>query len=521
MGVMKIPIAGRRNPIRWDAHRSGFLKPKLKKTCLQPAHLAFVAVMSALIAFGDQAVARGSRSEIESIETRAVGQPILAIVSLRDQRITIYDANGWILRAPVSSGQKGRETPAGIFSVIQKDAEHYSNLYDDAYMPHMQRITWSGIALHGGPLPGYPASHGCVRMPFDFAARLFDETPMGMRVIVAPSDVAPVEITHPFLSQSKPEAIALAAARTAEADEATIKADQAKAAAARAFRDSSRAMMPVHVAENLKLRAEEQLAAAETALGSAVSAEAKEKAEAAKAKAIARIAELQLQWSTAKAELQPKLDAVTAAREASVAAETARVAAVEAARQTARQLEPVSVLISRKTQRLYVRQASEPVFESPVTIQDADRPIGTHVFTAIERASGDPNIRWSVISMDGGRPQAGTVEPHRFARGERGREIGPMLTDPDVAKTALDRIVIAQDALDRIAGMTPRSSLIVTDEAPSSETGNGTEFVVVMSGEPQGGIKFRRRAPPMEFRYARPRGLPFWRPPFSGSFFSW
>ena len=88
---------------------------------------------------------------------------------MRSQRITVYDADGWIVRAPVSSGQKGRETPAGIFSVIQKNAEHYSNLYDDAYMPHMQRITWSGIALHGGVLPGYPASHGCVRMPFDFA----------------------------------------------------------------------------------------------------------------------------------------------------------------------------------------------------------------------------------------------------------------------------------------------------------------------------------------------------------------
>ena len=95
----------------------------------------------------------------------------MAIVSLRSQRITVYDANGWILRAPISSGQKGRETPAGIFSVIEKEAEHYSNLYDDAYMPNMQRITWSGIALHGGPLPGHPASHGCVRMPYDFAER--------------------------------------------------------------------------------------------------------------------------------------------------------------------------------------------------------------------------------------------------------------------------------------------------------------------------------------------------------------
>jgi lipoprotein-anchoring transpeptidase ErfK/SrfK len=95
----------------------------------------------------------------------------MAIVSLRSQRITVYDSKGWILRAPVSSGTKGRETPAGIFSVIQKVEEHYSNLYDDAFMPHMQRITWSGIALHGGVLPGRPASHGCIRLPFDFAER--------------------------------------------------------------------------------------------------------------------------------------------------------------------------------------------------------------------------------------------------------------------------------------------------------------------------------------------------------------
>ena len=112
-------------------------------------------------------------------------------------------------------------------------------------------------------------------------------------------------------------------------------------------------MMPVRVAENLKLRAEAQLAAAETTLGSAVSAEAKQQAEGAKAQAAARIAELQVQWDAAKAELQPKLDAATAAREAAAAAETARAAAAETARQVARELDPVSVLISRKTQRLY------------------------------------------------------------------------------------------------------------------------------------------------------------------------
>src|SRR3982074_2241678 len=472
--------------------RSRFVNPKRKQTRL-PAHLA-IAGLAALIAAGDHAGAQRGRRDgwVVPVQPRSGGEPIMAIVSLRNQRITVYDANGWILQAPVSSGQRGRETPAGIFSIIQKEAEHYSNLYDDAYMPHMQRITWSGIALHGGPLPGYPASHGCVRMPFDFAARLFDATKLGLRVIVAPTDAAPIEIAHPVLFLSKPGAGALAAARTAEADEAAGKADQARLAAGTAFRESMRAMVPVRALENLKLRAEAQLAAAETALGSAISAEAKEQAERAKAQAVARIAELQVQWAAAKAELQPKLDAVTSAREAAVVAETARVAAAEAARPVGRGGERVSVLISRKTQRLYVRQAFESILESPVTILDGDSPIGTHVFTAMERTNSDTNMRWSVVSLDGGRPHGGTVELHGRGRGGVGGDGEPMLMDPNSAKAALDRIVIPQDALDRIAGMAPRSSLIVTDEALSSETGKGTAFVGLLSGEPQGGIKSRR-----------------------------
>jgi len=483
-------------------------------------NLAFVAGLAAALAgsvnLADAKTTRG-RQPVESIESRATGDPMLAIVSLRDQRITVYDAKGWILRSPVSSGQKGRETPAGIFSVIQKVEDHYSNLYDDAFMPHMQRITWSGIALHGGVLPGYAASHGCIRMPFDFAARLFEETATGMRVIIAPNDVAPVEIVHPLLFQQKPGSAAMVAARTAEAEEAVRKAVQARLAAATAFREATRAMVPVRAAENLKLKAEADLTAAESALGSAVSSKAKEQAESAKEHAGARIVELQAQWENAKLELQPKLDAVTGAREAAAAAETARAAAVEAARQVSREFEPVSVLISRKTQRLYVRQAFEPIFESPVTIANSDRPIGTHIFTAMERATDGNNLRWSVVSMRGGG-SPGAIEPQR----PQGRTLGvePSPAESDSAGAALDRIIIPQDALDRIVGIAPRSSLIVTDEPVSSETGKGTDFVVLLSGEPQGGIKTRRRSPGSEFRYARQR-LPYWRPPSAGRFWIW
>src|SRR6266446_1016886 len=491
--------------------------PKYKQAWLRPARLA-IASLAAVITAGDHVgAANGRKERAAAFESRIAGEPaepIMAIVSVRNQRITVYDAKGWVLRAPISSGQKGRETPAGIFSVIEKQAEHYSNLYDDAYMPHMQRITWSGIALHGGPLPGHPASHGCVRMPYDFARRLFGMSKLGMRVIVAPSDVAPVEIVHPALFPVQPRAGTVAAARAAEADEATRKADQARLAAVAASREAARAMM--RVAENLKVRAEAQLAAADRAVASAGSAEAKEQAEDAKAKAATRAVELEAQWAAAKAELQPKFDAVASTREAAVMAENARVVAAEAALE----VEPVSVFISRKSQRLYVRQAFQPILESPVAIRDADRPIGTHIFTAIERADSDVDMRWSVVSLNGGHADAGSDRPHGATRGRRGQDVEPMATDPGGAKAALDRITIPQDALDRIAGIaSPRSSLIISDEALSSETGKETEFVVLMSGEPQGGIKSRRRGPETKVRYERPGDrLPSWPSPFAGPF---
>jgi hypothetical protein len=171
---------------------------------LPPACLA-IATFTAVTAAGSPAGAASTRKErtpAVSAASRPGGAPIMAIVSLRSQGITVYDTTGWIMRAPVSSGQTGRETPAGVFSVLEKDVDHHSNLYDDAWMPHMHRLTWSGIALHGGPLPGYAASHGCVRLPYGFASHLFDVTKVGMRVIISPGDVAPVEIAHPALPQT-------------------------------------------------------------------------------------------------------------------------------------------------------------------------------------------------------------------------------------------------------------------------------------------------------------------------------
>ena len=353
---------------------SCFVDLKRKLTWLRPARLA-IASVAAVIASGDHMDAASRRNEpsVTAVESRTAGEPIMAIVSLRDQRITVYDKNGWILRAPVSSGQKGRETPAGIFSVIQKEAEHYSNLYDDAYMPHMQRITWSGIALHGGPLPGHPASHGCVRMPYDFAEQLFNVTTLGLRVIVAPSEVAPVEFAHPALFPLKSGAGAIAAARAAEVDEATSKADQAKLAAVTASKEAARAMIPVRVAENLKHRRSWQ----PPSMRSSLHGRPRQRNRPRRPRRRRRRGSPSSRpnWppptpSCNRSSTPWRLLAKPLSRQ--------RPRGLSRPRRRARWRATSRLYRSSsaaRLQRLYVRQAFQPILESPVTIRDADRPL--------------------------------------------------------------------------------------------------------------------------------------------------
>jgi len=125
--------------------------------------------------------------------------PIVMVVSLPEQRAYVYRNGVLIGASTVSTGKKGHETPTGVFTILQKHQDHYSNLYDAAPMPYMQRLTWSGVALHAGRLPGYPASHGCVRMPYDFADRLYRETKTGVTVVVSDERQFPSTVAHPGL----------------------------------------------------------------------------------------------------------------------------------------------------------------------------------------------------------------------------------------------------------------------------------------------------------------------------------
>jgi lipoprotein-anchoring transpeptidase ErfK/SrfK len=153
--------------------------------------------------------------------------PLIIAISIQKQSLKVYDANGLFAESPISTGMKGHPTPMGVFSIIQKHKLHHSNIYSGAPMPFMQRITWSGIAMHAGVLPGYPASHGCIRMPPAFAARMWNWTRMGARVVVTPGETTPTNFSHPLLVQQK---IAPQPAATLQPDPdapPAVKADKA------------------------------------------------------------------------------------------------------------------------------------------------------------------------------------------------------------------------------------------------------------------------------------------------------
>jgi lipoprotein-anchoring transpeptidase ErfK/SrfK len=458
-----------------------------------PAALVMLAAVALTRVIAPSAYAAaghgGSARPTVTTAPRVAADPIMAIVSIKGQHVTIYDADGWIMRAPVSTGTTGRETPAGVFAVVEKDKDHHSSLYDDAWMPNMLRITWNGVALHGGPLPGYAASHGCVRMPYDFAANVFDKAPMGMRVIISPNDVEPVAFSHPSLFVPKPDAIAAVPARAdalgREADDAAKAAADAKTAAAAAKRAAAAAPAAVRNLDYLKKRADGELAYAEKMLAAAnadprKTDQAKTAAQELQQKAAAKAEALGTQLDAAKTDAKAKQDAVAPALAAAKTAEAKRSDTAKAAADAKLAGEPVSIFISRATQKLYVRRDThkplpdggeryDTSLEYPVTIKDPNKPIGTHIFTAIARDGG--GLHWTEVSIDNG----------------------------DNAKDALDRITFPQEVLDRIAPTAlPLSSITISDEPLSSETNYRTEFVVVLNNQPQGGFANRIRTPDMD-----------------------
>jgi lipoprotein-anchoring transpeptidase ErfK/SrfK len=387
---------------------------------------------------GKPAVRKAAR-KLDNIPVVPPG-PLHIIVSIDRQRVTLFAGGEPFASSTISSGTLSHPTPLGVFSVIQKRRRHVSNLYG-APMPYMQRLTWSGTAMHQGPLPGYPASHGCIRLPKEFAQLLWKATRIGARVIVTRDEVAPVAVEHDRLFSPQPKMATAQRIVVPPAVQVLVKtADASNVLPGAVVPDAGRPLLS----------------------GTAVSAQSAE--QSTKLSGGAR----------AVAPAQAPAEPMHFGAHPDVA--DPAPPAAEPKRRTGR----LSLFISRRNGTLYVRQGMEPLFEAPVTIERPDRPIGTHVYTAM--GAGNGGMRWTVVSIPSGNGRA--LEPERAADGTKPRldqAIQPPAADPlPSASAALDRIILPPEAAERISALiTPGSSLIVSDNKLSGETRQSTDFIVL------------------------------------------
>ena len=339
-----------------------------------------------------------------AVAQRSAEDPLQIVVSIGSQRVYVYDRLGLLESSTISTGVGGYPTPTGVFSVLDKEWQHYSNIYGAAPMPFMQRLTMSGVALHSGMVTGRPASHGCIRLPHAFAVRLYKLTKLGARVVIATDAPAPAEIANARLFMHKPPLAPPSQSQDRDAD------------------------TPIAIA-------------------------------------IAGAAALE------KGSVDARLGKITAERWQMLEAM------------------PISVFVSAKEGKVFVRHGFRPLFDAPVDIAAPERRLGTHVFTAVDYK--DPThteMRWQVLSLS---PES--VRPERafskVATAERGSSAAISRVAPDPPATpseALERIALPQEVVDRIAELlSPGASLIISDHGFNREMrANGTDFIVLTHASP-------------------------------------
>ncbi len=577
-----------------------------------------------------------SAPKAERAGVNVLERPLFAVISIADQHVSIYNNQGLVARSAVSTGKAGHPTPKGVFTIIGRERFHESNIYSGAPMPFMQRITWSGVAMHLGVVPGHPASHGCIRLPAAFAVKLWGLTRIGERVVISPQEVTPVEFAHPLLpapkmlvqaeadkpapapgaapapvgaapppllnprqyaeqlkvkaeaevattlktlketsavivAKQREAAGAAAELRAAEAanalaqakaDAATKAYEAAAAAASAKQQEAAGAATELSAAEAAKTSAQAKAdddaktseaaaaassarqqeaagAAAELSAAEAAKALAQAKADAAtktyeaaaaaasarreeaagaaaelkasesrapnkakadrlakayegataareaaattKSNAGAALAEAALRLETAKTASSAKAVELADAARRSVEAKTAYDAAANAQKEALRRMSPLSVLVSKKDRRIYVRQGLAPLFDAPASVRDPEMPLGSHLFIATAAKDDGASLNWSVLTMPTSVADEGNERRRKTASIEE--KFGPLLRSHGSVSSpaeALERVEIAPDVRDRIAErLWTGGSLIISDQPLSNETGNvGTDLTV-------------------------------------------
>jgi len=518
---------------------SGVLRRHLRLVLI--VCLAFVSAQGEETALARSKGEAGKKQKTE--EAPAPAGPLFFVISTGKQHVSVYGRNGLYARSPVSTGRPDHPTPLGLFTILQKERYHHSNLYSGAPMPFMQRITWSGVAMHEGVLPGYAASHGCIRMPHDFARRLFSYTDGNEHVVIARQDIVPVSISHPRLPVPKFMAMpgsgnvasssaqmlqnAIVSASSPAPLNGASKVDVAVKPGdpgAQPDNAAQKLLNPLEFAKAMKARAAKQIEQAGSALSparSTIEAKAKELREAAAGVRKAEVAlsnakdrvesvERQLQKAqsdeavkavAAKAEVESKLAEAEAAlasaqrvkgeKEQDAAnaqrayrdAEFTKKAAADAIKSWNRRLSPISIFISRKTQRLYVRQGFIKVFDVPVTIREPEKPLGTHLYLAMPPEQSAPSdsaaLHWMVLSIPEGNTEGSGETKKRRRRNDE--DDAPRASGPAAsASEALDRLELPAEVEGKISEMLwAGGSLLISDKGMSGETGDHTDFVIL------------------------------------------
>lgn len=387
------------------------------------------------------------------------------VVSKSRQSLAVYRNGEQVATSNVSTGKAGHSTPTGIFSILEKKKYHESNIYSGSPMPFMQRLTWSGIALHESKhVPAYPASHGCVRLPGKFARTLFDMTERGAHVVISDAPVVPMPITHALLFKPK-----------APMNDDTLLTDIA--------------LRPTQIAVGDK---PVEVAASEISKLPPTDASLQKSNERPLRILITRrsdrdqILDVQALLNQLGFEAGPP-DGV-AGRNTQIAANAYRLAKSLPAGKSV--LEPgfLKALYEAAGKsappngQLFVRQNFKPLFNTPVSIREPETELGTHLFLAVDANAATGSADWTTISLENNLPDA-TLKRLGITK-----RLGQL--DMNAATSALDRIDIPPEVRERIENaMVAGSSLTITDNNLSPETGIGTDFVTVTrasSSKPKG-----------------------------------
>lgn len=376
------------------------------------------------------------------------------VISLNEQRLEVFRGNETIAKSRVSSGKPGYSTPTGIFSILDKRKFHRSNIYSNAPMPFMQRLTWTGIALHGSnSVPNYPASHGCIRLPDGFDKELYAMTNAGVHVIVNGDMVEPKSIAHAVLPQ--PSSVP---GYDPQMDQWRLRV---KNGASLVFDPSTMVstadmLMPVrHKIGPTTPEAEKPLRILIT-----------RRAHPETAQDIQRMLN-DLGFDAGAVDGLIGRDTQAAIRRFEEAHEmpitgTATPSVVEALYHAAGVEQPTNAQLS-------VRQNFEPVFDAPISLDDPEKPIGTHLLVSagFDRAAG--KTEWNAFTLE-----------NRI--GDNSRALLGIDPDADAQvplEETLDRIHIPAELQARLAGMlTPGTSITITDNGTERYTGWKTDFVV-------------------------------------------